>query len=130
INNNFSLYIMIGAIFELEDENGNYPANGSMNYWIGYQNLDTNHGTQVNAGPEIIDNETTHHRFNMPNWSNYRAVEVRRAVADLGNDEDSETVLYQWEDLTVPSTGTHSRLSPGEAMEMTNASGYNNHLLG
>lgn len=101
----FNIYIMIGVIYELQDASGNYHADGSIDTWIGDQNLDPTHGAPFAAGPALIDNETTHHRTIFPNWTNYGATEYRRAVAALGADEDSRAVIYgPWADLDFPAT--------------------------
>lgn len=101
----FNIYIMIGVVYELQDSNGNYHADGSIDTWIGDQNLDPLHGTRFDAGPALIDTETTHHRTIFPNWTNYGATEYRRAVGALGADEDSRAVIYgPWPDLDLPAT--------------------------
>jgi hypothetical protein len=101
----FGIYVMIGVIFELEDENGNYPADGSLDTWIGDQNTDPDHGTQFDAGPALIDNETTHHRFLLPDWQSIRVTQVRRGVAAIAADEDSRACFYgPWLDLDFPAT--------------------------
>lgn len=105
VNNTFNIYIMIGVVFELQDGSGNYHADGSIDTWIGDQNLDPTHGTPFDAGPALIDNETTHHRTVFPNWTNYGATAYRRAVGALGADEDSRAVIYgPWADLNFPAT--------------------------
>lgn len=102
-NSNFAIYINIGLIVEVADSNGNFPADGSIDTWIGDQNTDDEHGTQVAAGPAIVDTETTHHRFLLPDWSTIPVTQVRRAVDAIGADEDSRVAFYgPWTSLTIP----------------------------
>lgn len=104
-NSTFNIYIAIGVVFELQDGSGNYHADGSIDTWIGDQNTDPLHGTRFDAGPALLDTETTHHRTIFPNWTNYGATAYRRAVAALGADEDSRAVIYgPWADLNFPAT--------------------------
>lgn len=104
VNATFSIYTMIGLIFELPDADGNYPANGRINIRVGDHNDDINHGTQFDVPPAIISGETTHHRWNAFGMTNINVVSVTRAVADLAAGEDSRVALYQFYDLNFPST--------------------------
>ena len=107
-NSNFSTYPALGLIYEIEDTNGNFYANGAIDDWIGDQNTDDTHGTQFAAAPATLDDETTHHRFLWPQWQSAPVTQVRRAydAVDLvgANAEDSRICYYTWPDLDFPSS--------------------------
>lgn len=114
----FNLYIAIGVIFELQDASGNYAARGEIATIVGDQNTDDEHGTQFAAGPELLDLETTHHRIALPQWTNFRATRVSRAMDAIGAGEGSRCAMYQWSDLDVPSTGTHPLVADLGVLEL------------
>ena len=100
----FGIYISIGVVYELQDANGNYPADGSVDEWIGDQNPSASHGTQFLAGIAFLTGETTHQRFVFPQWTAYRATQVVRAVTAIAADETSRPALYgSWSSLTHPA---------------------------
>lgn len=114
VDNNYGIYVAIGVLFEIEDASGNYHGTGAIDIWIGDQNTDYTHGSQFAVSPALLDLETTHHRFSIPDWTNTRIVSNRRAVNAIASDEDSSVVYYLWSDLDVPSTGTHPQVAaPG-----------------
>lgn len=101
----FGIYVSIGVIYELQDANGRYPADGSIDTWVGDQNTTPAHGTIFSAGPALLDNETTHHRFTLPNWTNYGSTQYRRAYGAIGADEDSRIAFYgPWASLAFPAS--------------------------
>lgn len=105
VDNTFPIHIAIGIIFELQDADGNYPSDAAFDTWNGDQNTDPTHGTQFAAGPALLDNETTHHRFVLPDWTNYGATQYRRAYAAIAADEDSRIAFYgPWLSLAFPAS--------------------------
>ncbi|MGL5912251.1 MAG: hypothetical protein ACRCZP_19760 [Phycicoccus sp.] len=100
----FTIYISIGVIFELQDSNGNYPADGSIDEWVGDQNPSASHGTQFLAGIGFLTGETTHQRFIFPTWTAYQATQVVRAVTAIAADETTRPAIYgPWTSLTHPA---------------------------
>lgn len=93
-NTDFPIYVSGGVIFELQDANGNYPADGSIIEYIGDQNPDVNHGVQFDAGVGFLTGETTHQRFIFPAWTNYSATAYRRAVVAIAADETTRPALH------------------------------------
>lgn len=103
-NTDFGIYVAGGVIFELQDSNGNYAADGSIDEWIGDQNPSSSHGTQFLAGVAFLTGETTHQRFIFPAWTAYSATQVVRAVSAVAADETSRPALYgPWSSLTIPA---------------------------
>jgi hypothetical protein len=103
-NADFGIYVSGGVIFELQDASGNYPADGSIDEWIGDQNPSATHGTQFLAGIGFLTGETTHQRFIYPAWTAYSATQVVRAVTAIAADETSRPALYgPWTSLTHPA---------------------------
>jgi len=134
VDSSFALYVMIGLIFELEDASGNYPADGRVYTRIGDQNDDDTHGTQFDVTAATLEGETTHHRFDMPQWYSAPVTEARRAVNAVqtaGADrEDSRIAFYQWDDITIPSTGTHDLISDAGFVGFDTENAYNSTTFG
>lgn len=128
----FGIYIAIGVIFELQDSNGNYPADGSVDIWIGDQNTDATHGTQFSADETFLTGETTHHRFVWPEWTNIYATQFRRAYQVADASETSRIAMYgPWSSLAFPASpapaliadlGTLGVITPGAYTTLTFAS--------
>lgn len=130
VNNTFNIYIMCGVIYELQDEFGNYHADGSVDTFVGDQNTDPTHGTQILVDANDLNNETTHHRFRYPNWTNYGATEVQRVVTAIGPDEDSRVCLYgPWDDLNFPATTPPALLADVGRMGLDTPDAYNVHTF-
>lgn len=129
VDNTFNIYVAIGVIFEIPDADGNYFANGAMRVRIGDHNNDDEHGTQFPAGPALLDGETTHHRFQWPNWTAIQLSEVHRTVDALGADEDSRVAIYQWSDLNFPSTTPAELVADLGPMGMTTQNAANTFVV-
>lgn len=125
VNNTFAIYIQCGVIYELQDASGNYHANGAIDTWIGDQNTDPDHGTQIDVDQNDLNNETTHHRLRYPNWTNYGAVQFRRAMVAIGPDEDSRIAFYgPWANLDFPADPAPALLADVGRLGISGA-GYN-----
>jgi hypothetical protein len=122
----FTIYVSIGVIFELQDANGNYPADAAIIEYIGDQNTDVNHGTQFDAGVAFLTGETTHQRLIFPQWTNYSATAYRRAVVAIGADETSRPALYgPWTSLTHPAGTAPALISDADVFPTPMVVGWN-----
>lgn len=100
----YGIYIVGGLIFELQDGSGNYAADGSGFMRIGYHGLDDEAGTQYNATPAQLDEETTHHRFILPNRTALLVSSITRAFNSTASGESCRVCAYgPWANLTIPT---------------------------
>lgn len=129
VDNTFSIYIMIGVIFELQDASGNYPANGAIRVMYGDHNDDPNHGTQFIADQDQLGGEVTSHRFLFPEWTDVEVTEIQRVVEDIGIGEDSRVALYLFTDLDFPSTTPATLVADMGLMGIDTPNAYNSYVL-
>lgn len=124
-NADFGIYVSIGVIFELQDSNGNYPADGSIDEWIGDQNTDAAHGTQFAADETFLTGETTHHRFIWPAWTNYYATQFRRVYTVAAADVTSRIAMHgPWSSLAFPASPAPALLADLGTMGVLTAGAY------
>lgn len=127
----FGIYISIGVIFELQDASGNYPADGSIDTWIGDQNTNPAHGTQFGADPTFLTGETTHHRFVWPEWTAYSVTQFRRAYQVVDADETSRIAIYgPWATLAFPASPAPALISDLGVMGVLTPNAYTTLTLG
>lgn len=109
VTDNFGIYVAGGVVFEVEDDDGNFPATGEIDDWVGDQNTDPAHGVPFPAGPDILLGETTHHRFRRPSRYRLTITAIRRAwqaIATTGANRESSRMCFYgpWADLDLPAT--------------------------
>lgn len=129
VGSSFPIYMMVGIIYEIPDASGNYFADGNFRTWIGDQNTDVTHGTQTPAPPAVLDIETTHHRFRIPQWRRFAAVGERIGVAAAQtsgvNAEFVGCCFYEFPNLNVPSVATIPLLGAPGSIAITAANAMN-----
>lgn len=104
IDSQIIIDMTVGLLYEIEDASGNFAADGAIDDWHGDQNTDVNHGTQFDAGPGLIDPETTWHRNELYGADIWPVAALRRVYEDSDAGEDSRAGLYGFFDLDFPST--------------------------
>lgn len=125
-NADFGIYVSIGVIFELQDANGNYPADGSVDEYIGDQNPSATHGTQFLAGVGFLTGETTHQRFIFPAWQSYRATQYTRAVNAIASDETTRPAIYgPWSSLAHPASPAPALVHDADVFATPMSTGWN-----
>ena len=125
-----NVYMMVGAVFEMSDANGNFHADGSMPLMVGFHGpADHNRGSAVlvpaagvrlHVSPAALEREVTAHRFDLPEYTgDIEQVAISRVVEELAADEDSRYAAYLFTDLEFPSTTAATLLSDTGPMGLT-----------
>lgn len=130
VASNLTVYTPLGMIFEVQDASGDYPGDGALDIWVGDQNDDPTHGTQTTAGPGVLDLETLHFRFPVPQWQAFSITQARSANGAWAPDDDEGFCFYQWPDLNVPATVAPTLLLSGGRVGISAANAYNTVTLG
>ena len=126
----FNIATMIGVIFEVEDDNGNWHADGSLDIKIGDHNDDPLHGgaRQFQVQPASLRNEITCHRFLLGEYTGDTVAHtVERAITTIDAvNEDSRFAMYLFVDLAFPAGTLPVLMADAGAMGITGA-GHNSY---